>query len=82
MGILEMRKALRNDSTGFLPVNPETMPDFAVKHIFEYRSRAKSGARPTGKYELRNTKKPAVTAPAVNNDEQEQMQRRAALAIL
>jgi len=82
MGLLEMRKALRNDSTGFVPLNPETMPDFAVKHIFEYRSRAKSGARPTGMYELRKTKLSAVTAPAVSNDEQEQMQRRAALASL
>jgi hypothetical protein len=75
MGILEMRKALRNDSTGFVPLNPETMPDFAVKHIFEFRSRAQSGARPTGMYELRQTKKRAVTAPAIS-DEQERMKMR------
>lgn len=82
MGMLEMRKALRNDSSGFIPLNPETMPDFAVKHIVEYRSRAKSGARPTGMYELRKTKKPAIAAPAVNNDEREQMQRRLEVASL
>jgi hypothetical protein len=34
------------------------------------------------KYEKRVIKAPAVTAPAVNNDEREQMQRRAALASL
>jgi hypothetical protein len=82
MGILEMRKALRNDSSGFVPLNPETMPDFAVRHVVEYRSRAQSGARPTGKYELRNTKKAAIAESGVTNDEREQMQRRAALAIL
>ena len=77
-----MRKALRNDSTGYVPLNTETMPDFAVKHIFEYRSRARSGIRPAGGYELRKTKKPVITAPAISAAEREQMKRRLEIASL